>query len=102
MTKVKGLERRTLLLEDMKIRTRYWELKGKAENQKVGNCSLLYQKNGPNTIRSKTVITNVILEHLKYPGDMISYRIELDMKYKLKIVIKVTGIIINIFKPKEN
>ena len=50
MTEVNGVgRRRTQLLEDLRNRRRYWELKGKAENRKRWKLQFLNRTQGRNT-----------------------------------------------------
>jgi hypothetical protein len=59
---------------------------------------------GRDPIRSKIVIDNKIIEQLKsfnYLGNVISYENEMDIDNKLNNYLKITGIINNVFRPKN-
>ena len=60
--------------------------------------------NGRNPVRTKIVIVNKIIEHVKlfnYLGNMLSCEKELDIDNKLHNYLKITGILNNLFRPQK-
>jgi hypothetical protein len=55
-------------------------------------------------VRTEIVIDINILEQVNsfnYLGNMISYEKELDIDNKLRIYLKITGILNNVFRPQK-
>ena len=60
---------------------------------------------GQDKLRTKIVIDNKIIEQVNSfncLGNMISYEKELDIDNKLHNYLKITGIIINAFRPQKH
>ena len=56
-------------------------------------------------VRNKIVIGNKIIEQVnlfKYLGNVISYEGELDIDNKLNNILKITGILNNVFRPQKS
>ena len=59
---------------------------------------------GRDLVRTKIVIDNKTIEQVNlfnYLGNMISYERELDIDNKLNNVLKITGILNNVFRPQK-
>ena len=60
---------------------------------------------GRDSVRTKIVIDNTITEQVNlfnYLGNIISYEGELDIDIKLNNLLKITGILNNVFRPQKN
>ena len=60
---------------------------------------------GRDSVRTKIVLDNAIIEQVNlfnYLGNIISYEGELDIDIKLNNLLKITGILNNVFRPQKN
>jgi len=59
---------------------------------------------GRDTVRTKIVVGNKIIEQINlfnYLGNVISYEGEMDIDNKLNNILKITGILNNVFRPQK-